>query len=59
MIFLTLLAPLGGVPMSWMRSPSPMLSPIGERGSSDAYGSWKMICIRRRNGFSLLARDMP
>ena len=40
------------LPMPWMRSPSPMLSPIGERGSSDAYGSWKMICIRRRNGFS-------
>ena len=29
-----------------------MLSPIGVRGSSDAYGSWKMICIRRRYGFS-------
>ena len=28
-----------------------MLSPIGVRGSSDAYGSWKMICMRRRNGF--------
>ena len=37
-----------GVPMPWIRSPSPMLSPIGVRGSSDAYGSWKMICIRRR-----------
>ena len=35
-----------------MRRPSPMLSPIGVRGSSDAYGSWKMICIRRRYGFS-------
>ena len=31
-----------------------MLSPIGVRGSSDAYGSWKMICIRRRYGLSLL-----
>ena len=29
-----------------------MLSPIGVRGSSDAYGSWKMICIRRRYGLS-------
>ena len=29
-----------------------MLSPIGVRGSSDAYGSWKMICIRRRYGCS-------
>ena len=37
-----------------MRSPSPMLAPIGVRGSSDANGSWKMICIRRRNGLSLL-----
>ena len=37
----------------WMRRPSPMLAPIGIRGSSDAYGSWKMICIRRRIGFSL------
>ena len=27
-----------------------MLSPMGVRGSSDAYGSWKMICIRRRYG---------
>ena len=38
--------------MSWMRRPSTMLSPIGERGSSDAKGSWKMICIRLRNGLS-------
>ena len=37
-------------PMPWIRSPSPMLSPMGVRGSSDAYGSWKMICIRRRYG---------
>ena len=29
-----------------------MLSPIGWRGSSDANGSWKMICIRRRYGRS-------
>ena len=29
-----------------------MLSPMGVRGSSDAYGSWKMICIRRRYGRS-------
>ena len=36
------------VPRPWMRRPSPMLSPIGVRGSSDEYGSWKMICIRRR-----------
>ena len=33
-----------------MRRPSPMLSPIGVRGSRLAYGSWKMICIRRRYG---------
>ena len=31
-----------------------MLSPMGVRGSSDAYGSWKMICIRRRYGLRLL-----
>ena len=37
--------------MPWMRSPSPMLSAIGVRGSRLAYGSWKMICIRRRYGF--------
>ena len=42
------------LPMPWIRSPSPMLSPICWRGSSDAYGSWKMICIRRRTDFSLL-----
>ena len=36
------------VPMPWIRRPSPMLSPIGVRGSRLAYGSWKMICIRRR-----------
>ena len=35
-----------------------MLSPIGERGSSDAYGSWKMICIRRRKGLSSRAREL-
>ena len=29
-----------------------MLSPIGVRGSRLAYGSWKMICIRRRYGLS-------
>ena len=33
-----------------MRRPSPMLSPIGVRGSRLEYGSWKMICIRRRYG---------
>src|SRR6266540_3161430 len=31
-----------------MRRPSPMISPIRMRGLSDAYGSWKMICILRR-----------
>jgi hypothetical protein len=37
-----------------------MLSPIGVRGSSDAYGSWKMTCIRRRYGLSALpfSRDV-
>ena len=27
------------------------------RGSSEAYGSWKMICIRRRQRFSSLAAE--
>ena len=43
---------LRGAPSPWIRRPSPMLAPIGVRGSSDANGSWKMICMRRRNGFS-------
>ena len=34
-----------------------MLAPIGVRGSSDANGSWKMICIRRRNGLSCCSRQ--
>jgi len=40
------------LPRPWIRSPSPMLSPIGWRGSRLAYGSWKMICMRRRYGLS-------
>ena len=33
-----------------MRSGSAMISMTGIRGSSDAYGSWKTICISRRSG---------
>ena len=42
---------------------SPMIAPTVIRGSSDPYGSWKMICIRRRirRSSSLLspARSIP
>ena len=37
-----------------MCSPSMTDSPIGTRGSSEAYGSWKMICMSRRMAFSSL-----
>ena len=30
--------------------PSPMISPTDMRGFSDAKGSWKIICMRRRSG---------
>ena len=38
--------------MSWMRSGSAMIVPTRLRGLSDAYGSWKTICISRRSGCS-------
>jgi len=31
-----------------MVMPSPMIAPADIRGSSELYGSWKMICMRRR-----------
>ena len=34
----------------WMRNGSPTIWPTRLRGLSDAYGSWKIICISRRNG---------
>jgi hypothetical protein len=48
MIRLTRAARSRASPMPWIRRPSPMLSPIGVRGSSEPNGSWKTICIRRR-----------
>src|SRR5712692_5901429 len=32
----------------WMTSASPMIEPTVIRGFSEAYGSWKMICMSRR-----------
>ena len=32
----------------WMVSASPMIAPTVMRGLSEAYGSWKMICMSRR-----------
>ena len=34
----------------WICSGSSIALPTVRRGSSDAYGSWKTICISRRNG---------
>ena len=36
--------------MPWKRSGSARISPTVMRGLSDAYGSWKTICMRRRSG---------
>src|SRR2546422_106145 len=36
----------------WMTSASPMIEPTVIRGLSDAYGSWKMICISFRSARS-------
>ena len=36
----------------WIRSGSPTMRPTLWRGLSDAYGSWKTICMRRRIGRS-------
>ena len=36
----------------WTRSGSPTMRPTLWRGLSDANGSWKTICIRRRSGRS-------
>jgi hypothetical protein len=38
--------------------PSPMISPTDMRGLSEAKGSWKIICMRRRSGRCPL-RDRP
>jgi hypothetical protein len=35
-----------------MTSASPMIEPTVIRGLSDAYGSWKMICISLRSARS-------
>ena len=39
---------------SWMTNGSPMIEPTVLRGFSDEYGSWKIICMSRRNGLSSL-----
>ena len=36
----------------WIWNGSPTICPTRLRGLSDAYGSWKIICISRRNGRS-------
>ena len=36
----------------WMTSGSAMIAPTRLRGLSEAYGSWKTICISRRSGRS-------
>ena len=43
-------APRSACRTSWIRSGSPMIRPTECRGFSDANGSWKTICIRRRMG---------
>ena len=40
----------------WIRIGSPMMSRTGMRGLSDAYGSWKTICMSRRSVAQRLAR---
>src|ERR1022692_1339055 len=42
--------------MPWIANGSPMIDPTRRRGFSDPYGSWKIICISRRNG-RMLRRD--
>ena len=34
-----------------------MIEPTGWRGFSDAYGSWKIICISRRSARSVAAES--
>ena len=34
----------------WMANGSPMIEPTRRRGFSEPYGSWKIICMSRRNG---------
>ena len=36
----------------WIISASPMIAPTVMRGLSEAYGSWKMICMSRRSARS-------
>ena len=38
------------VAVLWIANGSPMIDPTRRRGFSDPYGSWKIICISRRNG---------
>ena len=32
----------------WIANGSPMIEPTRRRGLSEPYGSWKIICMRRR-----------
>ena len=41
----------------WTANGSAMIEPIVLRGFSDEYGSWKIICISRRSGLQLAARQ--
>ena len=42
--------------MPWIANGSPMIDPTRRRGFSEPYGSWKIICMSRRNG-RILLRD--
>ena len=42
----------GRPPTPWICSGAAMIEPTRLRGFSDAYGSWKTICISRRSGRS-------
>ena len=55
--FATSRARLARSPTPWIRSGSPMMSRTVMRGSSEAYGSWKMICICWRRCAHLLRRQ--
>ena len=49
---------LGAVRASpWIRAPRRRSSPTVMRGLSDEYGSWKMICMRRRSARSSSPRQ--
>ena len=43
----------------WMISASPTIAPTVMRGLSEAYGSWKMICMSRAQRAQLGGRAAP